>query len=425
MLSRIFIDRPRFAVVIALVISIAGAMALLRLPVAQFPDIVPPQVMVEAGYPGASAATVESTVAQPIETAVNGVERMLYFSSQSSNNGRYSLSITFEVGSDPDLNMVNVQNRMKRAEPLLPQEVTRQGVEVQSRTSSFLKAFLFYSPDDSVAPLELSDWVYNNVVDTFTRIPGVGGVNFFGSNYAMRVWLDPVKMAGYGLSPSEVSSALTQQNIQAAVGEVGGAPTLAAQELHFNVTAQGRLTTPEQFEAIVLRTNPDGGILRLGDVARIELDTENYSPMGIYKGKRATGMMLTQQSGSNAVETADNVTRALEELSKRMPDGISYMEVFDATRFVRASSEEVIKAIFIAMVLVILVVYLFLGSWRTTLIPMFAVPVSLVGAFAVLAAMGFSANTVSLLALVLAVGIVVDDAIVVVEAVHAQLDAGE
>ncbi|MDR1314554.1 MAG: efflux RND transporter permease subunit [Deltaproteobacteria bacterium] len=418
MLSKIFIDRPRFAVVISLVISISGLMALMRLPVAQFPDIVPPQVMVEATYPGASAATVESTVAQNIETAVNGVERMLYFSSQSSNNGRYSLSITFEVGSDPDLNMVNVQNRLKRAEPLLPEEVTRQGVDVESRTSSFLKAFMFYSPEGSVTPLELSDWVYNNVVDVFTRVPGVGGVNFFGANYSMRVWMDPVKMAGYGLTPADVSAALAAQNIQAAVGEVGGAPTLPGQELHYNITAQGRLSSAEQFRDIILRTGPDGGLLRLGDVARVELDTENYSPMGVYKGQQAAGMMLTQQSGSNAVETANNVNAAMELLAERMPDGIAYVEVFDATRFVRASIEEVAKAIGIAMVLVILVVYLFLGSWRTTLIPMFAVPVSLIGAFAVLAAMGFSANTVSLLALVLAVGIVVDDAIVVVENVE-------
>ncbi|MDR1040149.1 MAG: efflux RND transporter permease subunit [Deltaproteobacteria bacterium] len=418
MLSKIFIDRPRFAVVISLVISIAGLMALLRIPVAQFPDIVPPQVQVEAYYPGASAETVESTVAQNIETAVNGVERMLYFSSQCSNNGRYTLSITFEVGSDPDLNMVNVQNRMKRAEPLLPGEVTRQGIEVESRTSSFLKAFMFFSPDGTVSPLELSDWVYNNVVDVFTRIPGVGGVNFFGATYSMRVWLDPAKMAGMGLSPSDVATALSRQNIQAAVGEVGGAPTLADQELHFNVTAQGRLSTASEFEDIVLRTGPDGGILRLGDVARIELDTENYSPMGTYRGQQSTGMMLTQQSGSNAVETANNVTAAMADLELRMPQGISYVEVFDATRFVRASIEEVAKAIAIAMVLVIMVVYLFLGSWRTTLIPMFAVPVSLIGTFAVLAVVGFSANTVSLLALVLAVGIVVDDAIVVVENVE-------
>ncbi|MDR3153869.1 MAG: efflux RND transporter permease subunit [Deltaproteobacteria bacterium] len=418
MLSKIFIDRPRFAVVISLVISIAGAMALMRIPVAQFPDIVPPQVNVEAVYPGASAATVESAVAQNIENAINGVERMLYFSSQSSNNGRYSLSITFEVGSDPDLNMVNVQNRLKRAEPLLPQEVTRQGVDVESRTSSFLKAFMFYSPDGSVAPLELSDWVYNNIVDALTRIPGVGGVNFFGSTYSMRVWLDPDKMAGYGLTPADVSGALSLQNIQAAVGEVGGAPTPSGQELHFNVTAQGRLTTAEQFADVVLRTAEDGGLLRLGDVARVEIDTENYSPMGTYKGRQSAGMMLTQQSGSNAVETANNVDAAMVGLAERMPPGISYIEVFDATRFVRASIEEVAKAILIAMVLVILVVYLFLGSWRTTLIPMFAVPVSLVGAFAVLAAAGYSANTVSLLALVLAVGIVVDDAIVVVENVE-------
>jgi HAE1 family hydrophobic/amphiphilic exporter-1 len=418
MLSKIFIDRPRFAVVIALVISISGFMALMRIPVAQFPDIVPPSVNVQASYPGASAETVESTVAEIIESSMNGVDNMLYMSSQSSNDGNYRLSISFAIGTNPDLNMVNVQNRLKKAEPLLPQEVTRQGVGVDKSSSSFLKAYTFYSPNGTMEPLELSDWVYNNIVDPLTRVPGVGTVNFFGSTYSMRVWLDPGRMAANNLTPADIVTALSSQNIQAAVGEMGGPPTPPGQELHFNISAQGRLSTVEEFDQIILRTGEGGASLRLGDVARVELDTENYSPMGVYKGQRSAGMMLTQQAGSNAVETANNVDVVLASLTERMPEDLAYQEVFDATLFVRASIEEVGKAIVIAMILVIMVVYFFLGSWRTTLIPMFAVPVSLVGTFAVISALGYSANMVSLLALVLAVGIVVDDAIVVVENVE-------
>ncbi|MDR2354329.1 MAG: efflux RND transporter permease subunit [Deltaproteobacteria bacterium] len=418
MFSKIFIDRPRFAVVISLVISIAGFMALLSIPVAQFPDIVPPSVNIRATYPGASSETVESTVAQVIENAMNGVDGMLYMSSQSSNNGGYQLTITFQIGTNPDLNMVNVQNRLKRAEPLLPQEVIRQGVGVDKSTASFLKAYTFYSPEGTVQPLELSDWVYNNLVDPLTRVPGVGSINFFGSNYSMRVWLDPSRLASLNLTPGDVSAALQSQNIQAALGEVGGAPTAPGQELHFNITSRGRLSTPQEFENIVLRTNSDGGLLKLGDVGRVEMDTLQYAPMGLFKGQRSAGLMLTQQSGSNAVEAANLVDQVFREVSVRLPEDLAYQEVFDATTFVRASIEEVLKTIGIAMVLVILVVYLFLGSWRTTLIPMCAVPVSLIGTFAVIMALGYSANTVSLLALVLAVGIVVDDAIVVIENVE-------
>ncbi|MDR2339770.1 MAG: efflux RND transporter permease subunit, partial [Deltaproteobacteria bacterium] len=418
MISRIFIERPRFAIVIALVITIAGFMALLRIPVAQFPDIVPPQVNVMASYPGASAETVMSTVAQPIEDSMNGVEDMLYMSSQSSNNGSYRLTVTFAIGTDPDLNMVNVQNRLKKAEPLLPQEVTRQGVSVDKSTASFLKAFIFYSPKGTVDPLELSDWVTSNVMDPLARVPGVGSINYFGETYAMRVWLDPGRMASLGLTVADVMAALAAQNIQAAVGEIGGAPAPPGQELHFNISAQGRLSTVKDFEQVILRTDPEGGILRLGDIARIELDSVDYAPTGIYKGQRMTGMMLSQQTGSNAVEAANQVDAVLREVRERFPPDVEFVQVFDATAFIRASIEEVFKAIGLAMILVIAVVYMFLGSWRTTLIPMFAVPVSLIGTFAVISALGYSANTVSLLALVLAVGIVVDDAIVVVENVE-------
>ncbi|MDR2443399.1 MAG: multidrug efflux RND transporter permease subunit [Deltaproteobacteria bacterium] len=418
MLSKIFIDRPRFAIVVALIISIAGFLALLRIPVAQFPDIVPPTVNIRATYPGASAETLESTVAQPIESAMNGVDNMLYMSSQSSNNGSYHLAVTFQIGTNPDLNMVNVQNRLKRAEPLLPTEVTRQGVNVDKSTSSFLKAITFYSPNGSLSPLEMSDWVSNNIVDPLTRVPGVGSINFFGSTYSMRIWLQPDRLAALNLTTGDIITALSAQNIQAAVGEVGGAPTLETQELHYNLSAAGRLTTPEEFKNIVIRTDADGNLLKLGDIADVELDTSDYSPTGLYRGRDSAGMMITQSAGSNAVATAAAVDRAMADIVERFPPDLAYNEVFDATLFVRSSIKEVQESIFIAMILVIMVVYLFLGSWRATLIPMVAVPVSLIGTFAVLLAVGYSANTISLLALVLSVGIVVDDAIVVVENVE-------
>ncbi|MDR1657169.1 MAG: multidrug efflux RND transporter permease subunit [Deltaproteobacteria bacterium] len=418
MLSKIFIDRPRFAIVIALIISIAGFLALLKIPVAQFPDIVPPTVNIRATYPGASADTLESTVAQPIESAMNGVDNMLYMSSQSSNNGSYSLAVTFQIGTDPDLNMVNVQNRLKKAEPLLPAEVTRQGVNVDKSTSSFLKAFTFYSPNGTLSPLEMSDWISNNIVDPLARIPGVGTVEFFGSTYSMRIWLQPDRMSALNLTTSDIIAALSSQNIQAAVGEVGGAPTLTTQELHYNLSATGRLTSPDEFEDIIIRTDSDGNPLRLGDIATAELDTATYAPIGIYRGRDSAGMMLTQSAGSNAVATATAVDKALAEIVKRFPPDMAYNQVFDATTFVRSSIKEVQNSIIEAMILVILVVYLFLGSWRATFIPMVAVPVSLIGTFAVLLAVGYSANTISLLALVLSVGIVVDDAIVVVENVE-------
>ncbi|MDR1921522.1 MAG: efflux RND transporter permease subunit [Candidatus Adiutrix sp.] len=418
MISRVFIDRPRFAVVVSLVISIAGLLALLNIPVTQFPDIVPPQVNVRANYPGASAETLESSVAQPIEEAVNGVDKMRYMSSQSSGNGSYQLTIAFELGTNPDMNMVNVQNRLKKVESSLPEEVTRSGVDVDKSSSGMLKAFAFFSPDNSLDKLTISNWVTANIVDTISRIPGVGNVQNFGSSASMRVWLDIGRMAKLGLAPNDVVEAVRAQNIQAAVGEVGAPPTDGRQELHFTLDANGRLATPEEFGEVVIRINERGGILRLKDIAEVELGAEHYSVSGYYNGMEASGVMVSQSAGSNAMAVVNELNKTIEEMRDRFPPGLEYDTVFDATVFVKASIYEVQHTIVVAFILVIIVVYLFLGNWRSTLIPMIAVPVSLVGTFAVLLAVGFSANTISLLAMVLAIGIVVDDAIVVVENVE-------
>lgn len=418
MISKIFIDRPRFAVVISLVITIAGLLALIRIPVTQFPDIVPPQVNVMASYPGASAETLESSVAQLIEEAVNGVDNMLYMSSRSSGNGSYELTITFALGTDPDMNMVNVQNKLKKVESSLPDIVNRIGVEVDKSSSSMLKAIAFYSPDHSLDKLTLDNWVTANVVDSVTRIPGVGSVMNFGSRYSMRVWLDVNRMARLDLTPADIVAALSAQNIQAAVGEVGNAPTNGRQELHFNLDAQGRLSTAEEFGNIVIRVNENGALLRLRDVADVSLGAQDYNVSAFYNGMPSTGIMVSQTAGSNAVAVVEQLDKTLQDLSLRFPAGMAYEAVFDATTFVKASIYMVKHTIVVAFILVIIVVYLFLGNWRSTLIPMIAVPVSLVGTFAVLLAVGFSANTISLLAMILAIGIVVDDAIVVVENVE-------
>ncbi|MDR2827148.1 MAG: efflux RND transporter permease subunit [Candidatus Adiutrix intracellularis] len=418
MISKIFIDRPRFAVVVSLVISIAGLLALINIPVTQFPNIVPPQVNVQATYPGASAETLENSVAQPIEEAVNGVDKMLYMSSQSSGNGSYNLTVTFEIGTNPDMNMINVQNRLKKVESSLPSEVTRIGVNVDKSSSSMLKIFAFFSPDGSIDKLTLDNWVTTNVVDIISRIPGVGSVQNFGNPYSMWAWLDPARMAKLGISPNDVISALNNQNIQAAVGEIGAPPTNGRQELHFNLNTQGRLVTTQEFGDIVIRIGEGGSLLRLKDIAQIELGARAYDVASYYNGHPASGVMVSQSAGSNAVAVVNNLNATIEEMSRRFPSGMAYDTVFDATTFVRSSIHEVEETIVIAFILVIIVVYLFLGHWRSTIIPMVAIPVSLVGTFAVLWAVDFSANTISLLAMVLAIGIVVDDAIVVVENVE-------
>jgi hydrophobe/amphiphile efflux-1 (HAE1) family protein len=423
MISAVFVDRPRLAIVISIVITLAGLIAMRAIPVAQFPEIVPPQVSVTTRYPGAGADVVEATVAQVIEAQVVGVEDMLYMKSTSGNDGSYTLTVSFAVGSDADINTVNVQNRVAQALPKLPEEVQRQGVNTKKKSAAFLQMVSLYSPDQSRDALFLSNYATINVIDQIKQIPGVGDAYLFASlDYAMRVWLDSDRLTALGLSPNDLVTAIRGQNIQAAAGRIGAQP-MADAELQLNIQTQGRLTEVEEFERIVVRANPDGSFVRVGDVARVELGARTADVQSRFNGSDGAVIAIQQLPGSNAIATAEGVRTLLEGLSERFPTGVEYQIPYDTTRFVEASIEEVVHTLIEAFVLVIIVVFLFLGNARATLIPLIAVPVALIGTFAVMLVLGFSANTVSLLALVLAIGIVVDDAIVVVEAVEAKLEA--
>ena len=419
MLSAIFVDRPRFAIVIAIVITLAGLVALRAIPVAQFPDIVPPQVSVSAAYPGANAETVEATVAQPIEAQVNGVDNMLYMSSKSGSDGSYSLNITFAVGSDPDINTVNVQNAVALAQPKLPAEIRAQGLVVRKQSSAILQVISVYSPDGSHDELFLNNYAITNIIDTLARVPGVGKASLFGSsNYAMRIWYQIDSLTSFGLTPTDIVNAVQSQNVQAAVGQIGAQPMPDDQQIQISLQTQGRLTDARQFENIILRANPDGSVVRLRDVARVELNAQSYSVSTRFNGSNAAVIAIYQSPGSNAVAAAGAVRKALDDLKSRFPAGIDYKVAYDTTVFVNDTIGEVIKTLIEAFVLVAIVVFVFLGNLRATLIPIIAVPVSLIGTFAVLLAFGFSINTISMFAMILAIGIVVDDAIVVVENVE-------
>ena len=419
MFSSIFIDRPRLAVVISLVITIAGLVAMNLIPVAQFPNIVPPQVSVTASYAGASAEVVQQTVAQPIESRVVGVDNMLYMKSTSGNDGSYTLTITFAVGTNPDINTVNVQNRVKLAEAQLPQEVRAQGVSVMKRSSAILQMIAFTSSKPEQDQLFLSNYVTINLLDRLKRVPGVGDVSLLTpTDYSMRIWLDPKRLADFKMTPGDIINALKQQNVQAAIGRIGAQPALPDQRYQLTITTEGRLTTVEEFGDIVVRATEGGSFVRLRDVARVERGARLSETQGRYDSSPAAVIGVYQAPGGNAIASAAAVTKILEQAKAAFPDGMSYTTTYDTTQFVEESIHEVVKTLFEAFVLVVIVVFLFLGSVRATLIPLIAVPVSLIGTFAVMMALGFSANTVSLLALVLAIGIVVDDAIVVVEAVE-------
>ncbi|GAC1338307.1 MAG: multidrug efflux RND transporter permease subunit [Acetobacteraceae bacterium] len=419
MISSVFVDRPRLAVVIAIIMTLAGALAMMRIPVAQFPDIVPPQVQVTTRYAGASASVVEATVAQPLEAQVNGADQMLYMKSNSGNDGSYGLTVSFALGTNPDINTVTVNNRVQAALSRLPQEVQRQGVTVQKRSSAILEFLAFSSEGAKQNPLFISNYVTINVLDRLARVSGVGSASLFGAlDYSMRIWFDTNRLISLNLAPSDILAAIQQQNVQAPVGRVGARPTSDDTQFQINLQTRGRLTSPEEFGGIVLRANPDGSVLRLRDVARVELGAATQDSESRLNGNPAVTLGVYLAPGANAVATSQRVQQALDDLSTRFPEGMKATVFYNSSTFVSDTIDEVIKTLAEAFVLVVLVVYLFLGSLRATLIPTIAVPVSLIGTFAVLLAVGYSANTVSLLAMVLAIGIVVDDAIVVVENVE-------
>ncbi|MBI3593705.1 MAG: multidrug efflux RND transporter permease subunit [Nitrospirae bacterium] len=419
MLSRFFIDRPIFAVVLSIFLVLAGLSAIRTLPVAQYPEIAPPIVTVRAVYPGASAEVLEQTVAAPIETQINGVENMLYMSSNSTSDGIVTINVTFDIGTKIDQATINVNNRVKQVESRLPQEVRRQGVTVEKNSSAFLQVLAFYSPDGTFDGLYTSNYVTLNVLDTIKRIPGTTNVQIFGAkDYAMRIWLRPDRMAQLKLTTGDLLRVLNEQNAQFAAGKVGESPTGGPQELVYSVTTRGRLSDVKEFENILIRSNPDGSALRLKDVARVELASKDYNFIGRVNGKEATLIGIFLQPGANALNVAAEVGKTMTEISGRFPPGLAFSIPYDTTRFVKVSIREVVKTLAEAMILVFGVVFLFLQNWRATLIPFAAVPVSLIGTFAGLFLLGYSINTLTLFGMVLAIGIVVDDAIVVLENVE-------
>ncbi|MEO7031653.1 MAG: efflux RND transporter permease subunit [Herbaspirillum sp.] len=417
-MARFFIDRPIFAWVIAIIIMLAGGLAITQLPISQYPAIAPPTVAISATYPGASAKVVEDSVTQIIEQNMKGLDGLLYMSASSSADGSASVVLTFKNNVNADIAQVQVQNKLQLAMPLLPQEVQRQGVNVSKSSSGFLMVLAFVSDDGSMDADDISDFVTTNLVDPLGRVPGVGNIQVFGGKYAMRIWLDPNKLDTYRVPIADVIAAVRAQNSQVAVGQLGGAPAIAGQQLNATITAQDRLQTPQQFRDIVVRSNPDGSLLTLGDVARVELGTENYDFISRYNGKPATGLAVSMATGANALDTAAGIAATLEQLKPTLPTGLRAVVPFDTTPFISVSIKGVVHTLLEAILLVFLVMYLFLQNFRATLIPTIAVPVVLLGTFGVLSVLGFSINMLTMFAMVLAIGLLVDDAIVVVENVE-------
>ncbi|MYN03922.1 efflux RND transporter permease subunit [Pseudoduganella sp. DS3] len=417
-MAKFFIQRTIFAWVLAIVTMVAGLLAIRTLPVAQYPDIAPPTIQITGMYPGASAKTVEDSVTQVIEQKMKGIDGLRYISSTSDTTGGLSITLTFKSGTNADIAQVQVQNKLSLATPLLPQEVTQQGLVVSKATNSFLLILGFVSENGSMSNADLDDYIASTVVEPLSRVEGVGEIQHFGTQYAMRIWLDPAKLEGYQLTPTDVIGAIKAQNTEVSAGELGGAPAVRGQRLNAAVTAQSRLKTPEQFGAILLKTLGNGATVYLRDVARIELGGENYASVVRFNGKPAAGIAVKLATGANALKTADGVKASLAELQKFFPNGMKAVTAFDTTPFVELSIKEVVKTLAEAIVLVFLVMYLFLQNIRATLIPTMAVPVVLLGTFGVLAMMGYSINTLTMFALVLAIGLLVDDAIVVVENVE-------
>ncbi|MDL4617489.1 efflux RND transporter permease AcrB [Citrobacter amalonaticus] len=413
-----FIDRPIFAWVIAIIIMLAGGLAILKLPVAQYPTIAPPAVTISATYPGADAKTVQDTVTQVIEQNMNGIDNLMYMSSNSDSTGTVQITLTFESGTDADIAQVQVQNKLQLAMPLLPQEVQQQGVSVEKSSSSFLMVVGVINTDGTMTQEDISDYVAANMKDTISRTSGVGDVQLFGSQYAMRIWMDPTELNKYQLTPVDVIAAIKAQNAQVAAGQLGGTPPVKGQQLNASIIAQTRLTSTDEFGKILLKVNQDGSQVRLRDVAKIELGGENYDIIAKFNGKPASGLGIKLATGANALDTAAAIRAELVKMEPFFPSGLKIVYPYDTTPFVKISIHEVVKTLAEAIILVFLVMYLFLQNFRATLIPTIAVPVVLLGTFAVLAAFGFSINTLTMFGMVLAIGLLVDDAIVVVENVE-------
>ncbi|MEX2495213.1 MAG: efflux RND transporter permease subunit [Woeseia sp.] len=417
-MAQFFIGRPIFAWVIAIVIMIGGALSITQLPVSMYPTIAPPTISVSANYPGASAKVVEDSVTQVIEQNMKGLDGLLYMSASSASSGGASITLTFDNWVDPDIAQVQVQNKLQLAMPLLPQEVQRQGVSVSKESTGFLMVIGFVSEDNSMTRDDIADYVSANVVDPISRVPGVGNLQVFGAQYAMRIWLDPNKLESYRLVPTDIIAAVQAQNQQVAVGQLGGTPAVEGQQLNATITAQSRLQTPEEFRRIIVRSNPDGSVLRLADVARVELGAQNYGFISRYNQLSASGLAVMMATGANALETAAAVEERLAELEPFFPRGLTTVIPFETTPFVRNAIQNVLQVLAEAIILVFLVMFLFLQNLRATLIPTIAVPVVLLGTLGVLAALGFSVNMLTMFAMVLAIGLLVDDAIVVVENVE-------
>jgi hydrophobe/amphiphile efflux-1 (HAE1) family protein len=417
-MSRFFIGRPIFAWVIALAIMMAGALALRTLPVAQYPSIAPPSIAISGTYPGASADTLQSNVVQVIEQQLSGIDNLLYFDSASQKDSSFSITLYFQQGTNADIAQVQVQNKLQLATPQLPSIVQQQGLRVAKSTRNFLLVVGFVSEDGSMGGRDIADFVASRVQDPLSRTPGVGDYQLFGAQYAMRVWLDPGKLNNYGLTPADISAAIASQNVQVTAGELGGLPSAKGQQLNATVIGPERLQTPEEFERILLRVNPDGSQVKLRDVARVELAGESFSTDVRFNGKPAAGMAVKLAPGANALDTAQAVRATMTRLQPFFPNGLRVVYPFDTTPFVKASIEEVVTTLFEAVALVFLVMLLFLQNIRATLIPTIAVPVVLLGTFGILAAAGYTINTLTLFGVVLAIGLLIDDAIVVVENVE-------
>ena len=414
MFSGFFIKRPRFAIVISVVIVLIGAIAMLKLPIALYPEVTPPQISVRAIYPGASAEVIARTVGSPLEDEMNGVENMIYMNSTSEDSA-YTLTVTFKTGVDPDMAQVKVQNRISQATSKLPQEVTRQGISVNRESSNILGFIAFVSPDNSLNDQQISDYIYNNIERPISRINGIGNLNVYGSRLSMRVWLNADKLAALQITVNDVYNAISGQNYQPTLGKIGAQPTQSANPMVYTLQTDGRMETAQEFENIIVRTAEQGGLVRLKDIAKVEIGQEEYSISGEYNGQNAITLALALSSGANALETMENVKKTLAELKEFFPKGLDYVICYDSTKYIDASVEEVVVTLLMTLALVVAVCYFFLQDFYSTLIPTLTIPVSILGTFAVMMALGYSINMFTLFALLLAIGLVVDDAIVVVE----------